>query len=88
MITVKEALINVETYLGNAWAISLVRDIGEAYIFSYYLKKRPDEILVGVQPLSVDKVTGKISHFYLPNKENFKRLENAVEIPREEWNQV
>lgn len=57
-------------------------DLGDSWLFA---GGDPDAVDDGGYSITVDKGTGKIEPFFLPDKENFKRLDRAtpVDIPDE-----
>lgn len=88
MISLKKASETIRTHIGDDFVITSVSDLGDAFLFGYRLKKYPDEAITGAPGYTVDKKSGDVEEFYLPDEKNFERLAKAVEIPREQWGAV
>ena len=52
-------------------------DLGDAWLFA---GGDPDAVEDGGFSITVDKESGKIEPFFLPDKENFKRLAKAIPL--------
>ena len=52
-------------------------DLGDSWLFA---AGDPEAVEDGGYSITVDKATGKIEPFILPNMENFRRLEKAVQM--------
>lgn len=52
-------------------------DLGDSWLFA---GGDPDVFDVGGYSITVDKESGKIEPFFLPDKENFKRLDKAIPL--------
>lgn len=85
MITIEKAFEIFRTYLGDAFAVASAYDIRDAFVLDYCLKDYPGEIADVPNLYAINKHTGSIEPFLLTNRDNFKRLRTAVEIPREKW---
>lgn len=85
MITIGKAFEIFRTYLSDAFAVASVCDIGDAFVLGYCLKDHADELADEPNLYAINKHTGNIEPFLLPNRDNFQRLRTAVEIPREKW---
>ena len=57
--------------------INEVNDLGESWLFA---GGDPEAIDDGGYSITVDKTTGKIEPFILPDKDNFKLLDKAVQM--------
>ena len=60
-----------------------IKDLGDKCLFDG--SDDEQSIVYGKQGITVDKKTGKLEIFYLPDEVNFKLLDNAtdVDIPEE-----
>ena len=52
-------------------------DLGDAWLFA---GGDPDSNIDGGWAVTVDKASGEVEPFILPDKTNFKRLEKAVQV--------
>ena len=58
--------------------LCLIMDIGDRWLFDG--ASAQSETIYGKQGITIDKNTGEIDLFYLPNDKNFELLEDAVDI--------
>ena len=65
----------------NATGLSEAKDLGDKWLFY----QNGNDIKFGESNITVIKKDGNIERFNLPNKDNFKLLENAktIDIPSE-----
>lgn len=62
----------------NDSGLRSARDLKESWLFE---GANEDGVVVyGKQDVTIDKKSGELDLFYLPNEENFKRLDEAVKI--------
>lgn len=54
-----------------------VNDLGDAWLFAGGDPKKPE---VGGYSITINKDTGNIEPFFLPDKANFKRLDKAIPL--------
>ena len=78
----KKAMQKLEKDWGDV-GICLIRDIGDKWLFNG--ANEEGKTIYGKPGITIEKSTGAIGLFLLPNDENFKLLEKAVdvEIPNE-----
>lgn len=68
-------------YLNNEWGdtgFSSILDLGGKWLFNGINKEK--SVVYGKQGVTVNKETGKIELFILPNENNFNLLDLAVDV--------
>ena len=55
-----------------------IKDLGDRWLFDGASEQ--SETIYDKQGITIDKNTGKLDLFYLPNDKNFELLEDAVDI--------